>query len=389
MTLATFDVAAVRARFSALDRGLAFFDGPAGTQVPDEVIDAIGDYLRRDSANLSDPSHYETARRTHELVETAHTVGGRFLGCSPDEAILGANMTTLNFALSRAAARELRPGDEIVATRLDHDGSIAPWLELARDRDLVVRFADVDAGCQIDLDNLQSLLSERTRVVAFPLASNAVGTLTDVERIVELAHGAGALAWADAVHYAAHLPVDVTALGVDVLLCSPYKFYGPHLGLAFARQELLERWRPYKVRPAPESPAGRRYETGTAAHELHAGFVAAVSFIESVGWDAIHAQERTLGERFLAGLPDRCRLYGPPTMDGRVSTFGFTVAGHTPLQVSAGLGARDVAVGYGDFYAVELPRRLELPDGLVRAGILHYNTADEVDRLLTGLDELV
>jgi cysteine desulfurase family protein (TIGR01976 family) len=389
MTLTTFDITAVRARFSALDRRLAFFDGPAGTQVPDEVIDAIADYLRRDSANLSNPSHYDTARRTWELVEDAHTTAGRFLGCSPDETAIGANMTTLNFALSRAAAREFEAGDEIVVTRLDHDGSIAPWLELARDRDLVVRFADVDEGCRVDLTDLEAHLSDRTRVVAFPLASNAVGTITDAARIVELAHGAGALAWADAVHYAAHLPIDVAALGVDVLLCSPYKFYGPHLGLAFARQELLERWRPYKVRPAPESPPGRRYETGTAAHELLAGFIAAVGYVESVGWDAIAEQERTLGERFIAGLPDRCTLYGPPTMDGRVSTFGFTVEGHTPLKVSEALGQRDVAVQYGDFYAIELPRRLELPDGLVRAGMLHYTTADEVDRLLAGLDELV
>jgi len=282
----------------------------------------------------------------------------------------------------------IRGRDEIVVTRLDHDGSIAPWLELARDRDLVVRFADIDDGCRIDLADLEAQLSDRTRVVAFPLASNAVGTITDAARIVELAHGAGALAWADAVHYAAHLPIDVAALAVDVLLCSPYKFYGPHLGLAFARQELLERWRPYKVRPAPESPPGRRYETGTAAHELLAGFIAAVRYVESIGWDAIAEQEHTLGERFIAGLPDRCTLYGPATMDGRVSTFGFTVEGHTPLKVSEALGQRDVAVQYGDFYAIELPRRLELPEGLVRAGILHYTTADEVDRLLAGLDEL-
>jgi cysteine desulfurase family protein (TIGR01976 family) len=353
--------------------------------VPDEVIDAIAEYLRRDSANLSDPSHYETARRTYALVEKAHAVAGRFLRCSPDETILGANMTTLNFALTRAAAREFEPGDEIVVTRLDHDGSIAPWLELARDRDLVVRFADVDEGCQIDLADLGSRLSERTRVVAFPLASNAVGTLTHAERIAELAHRAGALAWADAVHYAAHVPIDVAALGVDVLLCSPYKFYGPHLGLAYVKSEVAERWRPYKVRPAPNDPLGRRFETGTAAHELFAGFIAAVEYIDSVGWEAIHAQEVALGERFLAGLPDHCRLYGPNGMDKRVSTFGFTVEGHTPVEVSAALGREEIAVGYGDFYAVEIAQRLALPDGLVRAGILHYNTREEVDRLLDAL----
>ena len=378
----------MRARFSALDRPLAFFDAPSGTQTPDEVIDAIAGYLRHANANLGTPD-YDTARDTLELVTRAHDVAGRFLGCSPDETAFGANMTTLNFSLSRAAGRELHAGDEIVVTRLDHDGSVAPWLELARDRDLVVRFADVDDDCRLDLADLERQLSGRTRVVAFPVASNAIGTLLDVPRVVELAHAAGALAWADAVHFAPHGPVDVAALGVDVLLCSPYKFYGPHLGLAFGRRELLERWRPYKVRPAPESPPGRRYETGTLAHELLAGFVAAVAYLDSIGWEAIQAHERALGERFLSGLPAHCRLRGPATMDGRVSTFGFTVDGRTSEQVAAELGRRDIAVGWGDFYAVEIARRLGLgPDGVVRAGIVHYNTREEVDRLVAGLESL-
>jgi cysteine desulfurase family protein (TIGR01976 family) len=385
MTPTGFDVAAVRARFSALDRPLAFFDAPSGTQTPDEVIDAIAGYLRHANANLGTPD-YATARETLDLVGHAHDVAGRFLGCSPDETFFGANMTTLNFALSRAAGRELRPGDEIVVTRLDHDASVAPWLELARDHDLVVRFADVDDECRLDLADLERQLSERTRVVAFPLASNAIGTLVDAPGVVELAHAAGALAWADAVHFAPHGPIDVAALGVDVLLCSPYKFYGPHLGLGFARRELLERWRPYKVRPAPESPPGRRYETGTLAHELLAGFVAAVDYLGSIGWAAIQAHERALGERLLAGLPSSCRLHGPPTMDGRVSTFALTVDGRSSEDVAAELGRRDLAVGWGDFYAVEIVRRLGLdPDGVVRAGIVHYTTADEVDRLLAAL----
>ncbi len=387
MTLTAFEVAAVRARFSALDRPLAFFDAPAGTQAPDEVIDAIAGYLRHANANLGTPD-YDTARETVELVEHAHDVAGSFLGCAADDTVFGANMTTLNFALSRAAARELRAGDEVVVTRLDHDASVSPWLELARDLDLVVRFADVDDECSLDLADLERQLSDRTRVVAFPLASNAIGTVTDVTRVVELAHAAGALAWADAVHFAPHAPIDVAALGVDVLLCSPYKFYGPHLGLAYVKSEVAERWRPYKVRPAANEPLGRRFETGTAPHELFAGFIAAVEYIESIGWEAIHAQETALGARFLAGLPDHCRLYGPNGMDKRVSTFAFTAKGYSPAEVAAALGRADIAVGHGDFYAVEVIERLGLPEGVVRAGIVHYNTAAEVDRLLEELTRL-
>src|SRR5437764_3392385 len=188
-------------------------------------------------------------------------------------------MTTLNFALTRAVAREWDEGDEVVVTRLDHDANVSPWLELAHDLGLVVRFADVHEDCTLDLDDLQAQLSERTRVIAFPWASNAVGTLVDVTRVAELAHDAGALAWVDAVHYAPHGPIDVAAVGADVLICSPYKFFGPHLGLAFASAELLERWRPYKVRPAPDRPLGARFETGTLPHELLAGFVAAVGYV--------------------------------------------------------------------------------------------------------------
>ena len=230
----SLDVAAARARFSALQRELVFFDGPGGTQVPDEVIDAIAGYLRESNANTSGP--YETSRRTEALVTRARLTAAAFLGCAPDETIFGPNMTTLSFALSRTAGRELRAGDEILVTKLDHDANVSPWLELAHDRDLVVRFVDIHDDTSLDLDDLERQLGERTRVVAFPLASNAVGTLTDVRRIVRLAHEAGALAWADAVHYGPHGPIDVAELGVDVLICSPYKYFGPHLGLAFGRQ---------------------------------------------------------------------------------------------------------------------------------------------------------
>src|SRR5205823_6585895 len=277
MSTVAFDVAAVRARFSALENGLAFFDGPGGTQVPDEVIDAIATYLRESNANVSGP--YETSRRTERLVADARLAAASFISSSPDEVIFGANMTTLNFALSRSAAREWAEGDEVLVTRLDHDANVSPWLELAHDLGLVVRFADIREDTTLDLDDLASKLSDRTRVVAFPWASNAVGTLVNVARVAELAHEVGALAWVDAVHYAPHGPIDVAATGADVLICSPYKFYGPHLGLAYAKSALLERWRPYKVRPSPEQPLGHRYETGTLPHELLAGFVAAADYL--------------------------------------------------------------------------------------------------------------
>jgi len=380
----TYDVEAVRSRYSALRRPLAFFDGPGGTQVPDEVIDAVSRYYRESNANVSGP--YETSRRTEALVAKSRATAGKFLGCSPDEVTFGANMTTLAFALTRTAGREWRDGDEILVTKLDHDANVSPWLELAHDRNLRVRFAGINDDSTLDLDDLERQLSDRTRVVAFPVASNAVGTLTDVRRIVELAHDAGALAWADAVHYGPHGPIDVTDWGVDVLICSPYKFFGPHLGLAFGRAELLEGWRPYKVRPAFNSPVGRRFETGTLPHELLAGFVAAVDYIESIGWEAIKAHEHSLGERFLSGLPDNVTLYGLPTMAGRVATFAFNVEGLSSQEVSTRLGEAGYAVWDGDYYAVEVMKRLGLEDGgAVRAGIVHYNTADEVDGLLAEL----
>jgi cysteine desulfurase family protein (TIGR01976 family) len=381
-----FDVRAARARFSALRPELTLFDAPGGTQVPDEVIEAIATYLRESNANVSGP--YGPSRRTEALVESARRTAAGFLGCAPHETIFGANMTTLNFTLSRTVGRELEPGDEVLATRLDHDGNVAPWLELARDRDLVVRLVDIHDDTTLDLEDLERKLSNRTRVVAFPVASNAVGTLTDVRRIAGLAREAGALSWADAVHYGPHGPIDVADFGVDVLVCSPYKFFGPHLGLAFARSELLERWRPYKVRPAPDEPLGHRFETGTMPFELLAGFVAAVEYIGSIGWEGIRAHERELGERFLAGLPDTCALYGLPTMDGRVATFAFGVRGRGAAEAAGLLGERGFAVWHGNYYALEVMERLGLPDGAVRAGIVHYNTAEEVDGLLGALASL-
>jgi cysteine desulfurase family protein (TIGR01976 family) len=380
------DIEAVRARFPALRSPLAFFDGPGGTQVPDEVIDAIARYLREDNANVGGP--HGTSVRTAALIERSRSVAGRFLGCDPDEVAFGPSMTSLNFLLTRTLGRSLHAGDEIVVTQLDHDGNVAPWLELAHDLGLVVHLAGLTDDLRLDVDALERLLSARTRVVAFPVASNAIGTVTDVPRIVDLAHDAGALAWADAVHYGPHGPIDVSAWDVDVLLCSPYKFFGPHLGLAYGRRELLESWRPYKVRPAPDEPVGTRFEHGTMQHELLAGFVAAVEYVESIGWGAIQDRERELGERFLSGLPGTVTLHGPNSMDGRVPTFCFDLPGRTPREVAVALAERDLAVWDGDYYAYEVMRRLGLADGAVRAGILHYNTEAEVDRLLAALADL-
>ena len=384
------DVSAIRGRFTALQRRLAFFDGPGGTQCPDSVIDAISAYLRNDNANVG--AAYGTSKRTTELVEVAHATAGRFLGCSGDEVAFAQSMTSLNFLLTRALARELKAGDEVLVTKLDHDANVAPWLHLERDLGIVVRAVDLHDDLSLDLDDLERKLGERTRVVAFPVAANSVGTAPDVARIVELAHSAGALAWADAVHYGPHGRIDVEAWGVDVLLCSPYKFFGPHMGMAYGRKELLESWDPYKVRPAADDPVAHRFEHGTCQHELLAGFVAAVEYLDEIGWDAIVAHERGLGERFLAGVPEGVDLYGLPTMEGRVPTFCFNVPGHTSQEVAVHLAdAHDVAVWWGNYYSVETMKQLglDLAVGAVRAGIVHYNTEEEVDRLLAGVAELV
>ena len=285
-------------------------------------------------------------------------------------------MTALNFLLTRALARELRAGDEIVVTALDHDGNIAPWLHLQDDLGVVVRVARARDDLSLDLDHLASLLCERTRVVAFPAAANSVGTAPDVRAVVELAHEADALAWVDAVHYGPHGPIDVGAWDADVLICSPYKYFGPHMGLAYGRQELIGGWRPYKVRPAADEPVGRRFELGTCQHELLAGFVAAVDYVDSLGWDAIVGHERALGERFLAGLPEAVALYGLPTMAGRVPTFCFNVPGRTSQEVATHLGRarRGRVVGQLLRAGDDAPPRPRRVDGRRPRRIVHYNT---------------
>jgi cysteine desulfurase family protein (TIGR01976 family) len=387
MSTVAFDVAGVRGRFAALQRKTAFFDGPGGTQTPDSVIDAVASYLREANANLGGP--FETSLRSDQVVDAAHDTAARFFGASPSEVGFGQNMTTLNFALTRTLGRELSPGDEIVVTRLDHDANVSPWLELADDLDLVVRYADLrEEDCTLDYEDLEAQVSERTKVVAFPWASNAVGSITDVRRVADLAHEAGALAWVDAVHYAPHGPIDVAAAGVDVLICSPYKFFGPHLGLFFGQREVLDLWRPYKVRPSANEPVGHRFETGTLPHELLAGCTAAVEYIESIGWESIVGWERELGQRFLDGLPEAYRLHGIRSMEGRTPTFALTHPSRTPEELADELARRHIAAWPGNYYALEIMERLNLTDGCLRVGIVHYNTAEEVDRLLSALAEL-
>jgi len=380
-----FDVAAVRRRFSSL-RDFAFLDAPGGTQVPDEVGEAIARALREASANLG--AGYATSRRVGEILEAAERKAARFLGCQPHEVIFGANMTSLNFTLSRTAGRGFRPGDEILVSALDHDGGVAPWLELAHDAGLVVRHVGLHGDTSYDFDDLQRKLGPRTKVVAFAWASNAVGTVVDARRVCRLAHDAGALAWIDAVHYAAHEPIDVREVGADVLLCSPYKFCGPHLGLAFGRAEVIEGWRPYKARPAPMTPLGRRFETGTLPYELLAGFNATIDYLGSIGgFAAIVPYERSLGERFLHGISEAVTVYGLPGMAGRVPTFLVNVDGVAAEAVAARLAEAQVGVwAHDSWYSLDLYRRLGYADKSVRIGFVHYNSTDEVDRLLEALE---
>jgi cysteine desulfurase family protein (TIGR01976 family) len=381
----TLDVAAVRDRFSSLGSGFAFLDAPGGSQVPDEVGDAIARALREASANIG--AGYATSFRVKEILEQAEASAARFLGCEPYEITFGPNMTSLDFALSRTAGREFAPGDEILVSSLDHDGGVAPWLELAHDRDLVVRHVELHPDTTFDFDDLESKLSDRTRVVAFAWASNAIGTITDAARVCRLAHEAGALAWVDAVHYAAHEPIDVRAIGADVLICSPYKFCGPHLGVAYGRAAVTERWRPYKARPAPTDPLGRRFATGTAPYELLAGFNAAIDYLDSIGgFETIVPYERALGERFLSLLPDYVSVYGLPTMEGRVPTFLVNVEGVPAADVAAQLAEREIGVwAHDSWYSLNLYRRLGYEHDAIRIGFIHYNTAEEVDRLVEGL----
>ncbi len=382
----TSRIDALRGRFSSLQTGFAFMDAPGGTQVPDEVGQAIARALREASANMG--AVYATSHRVAAIVAEAEAKAARFLGCDSQEIIFGANMTSLNFTLSRTAGRQFAAGDEILVSALDHDGGVAPWLELAHDKDLVVKTIEVRDDMTLDYDDLAAKLSPRTRVVAFAWASNAIGTVTDAARVAAMAHDAGALAWVDAVHYAAHEPIDVRAIDADVLICSPYKFCGPHLGMAYGRASLLESWRPYKVRPAPTSPLGRRFETGTLPYELLAGFNATIDYLDSIGGFAtIVPYERSLGDRFLASISDAVTVYGLPGMEGRVPTFLVNVEGVPAADIAVSCAERQIGVwAHDSWYSLGLYKRLGYEQDAVRIGFIHYNTTDEVDRLVAALE---
>ncbi len=409
---------ALRDHFPALARTLdgvpvAYLDGPGGTQVPRECIDAMVAYLETSNANHG--GAFAAAVESDAILAEAHAAGADFLGAhDPAEIVFGPNMTTLTFALSRAIGRELVPGDEVVVTRLDHDANVAPWLALADERDLVVRWIELDAdGAALDLDRLDDVITSRTKVVAVGLASNALGTVTDVGRVVAAAHAVGAIAYVDAVHAGPHLPIDVATLATDLLVCSPYKFFGPHLGMLYGRRELLERLPAFRVRPAGHELPGK-WETGTQNHEALAGLVGTFRYLERLGavhgdagpgadrrarlraaMAAIHEHERELSRGTLERLGSvrGLRPYGiadPDRLAERVPTFSFTLDGHRARDVAAHLATRAISVWDGDFYAYELVRALGLVEagGLVRIGLVHYNTLDEVDRLVAALDEL-
>ncbi len=388
MSATVLDVQAARRRFSSLQGGFAFLDAPGGSQVPDEVGEAIARALREASGNLGAP--YATGKRVEEIVETARADAGRFLGCSADDVIMGTNMTALDFMLSRTASRDWKAGDRILVSRLDHDGGVAPWIEVAADRGFEVDWIDVTDDLRLDFDDLERKLDERVRVVACVASSNAVGTIVDVARVAELAREAGALSWFDAVQYAAHEPVDVQALGVDVYICSAYKFCGPHLGVAYGRHELLESWRPYKARPSAMTPVGRRFEPGTAPYELFAGFSATIAYLESLGgMEVLSAYEHELGRRFLEGLPESVTVYGLQTMEGRIPTFLFNVDGVAAADVATTMAERGYGVwAHDSWYSLGLREKLPYPKDAVRVGLIHYNTVEEVDGFVSELGRL-
>jgi cysteine desulfurase family protein (TIGR01976 family) len=408
-----FDLTWIRAQFPALAQEVnghpaVFFDGPGGTQVPQRVIDAVADYLIHHNANTH--GAFATSRRTDETIDAARAAMADFLGCAADEVIFGPNMTTLTFAISRAFGRDIRPGDEIVLTRLDHDANVAPWKAL-EEQGAIIRMVDIDTEeCTLDMADMARAIGPRTKLVAVGYASNAVGTINDVATVTQMAHAVGALVYIDAVHYAPHGPIDVQALDCDFLACSPYKFFAPHMGVLYGKREHLARLRPYKVRPASDDVPDR-WETGTKNHEGLAGVTAAIEYLAELGqrikpvttrraalvqaMEAIKAYERGLSEQLIASLLaiPGLTFYGisdPARFDMRTPTVAVRLAGCTPRELADALGRRGIFCWDGNYYAINLTERLgvESDGGMLRIGLVHYNTAEEIELLLEALNEL-
>jgi len=412
---AALDLTWVRSQFPSLAQTVdgqpaVFLDGPGGTQVPQRVIDAISGYLKSSNANTA--GAYATSRQTDAMIASARSAMADFLGCDADDIVFGLNMTSLTFAISRSIGRELGPGEEILLTHLDHDANISPWRAL-QERGVTVRFAEInEADCTLDMGDLARKITPRTKLVAAGYASNAVGTINHVKEIVRLAHDAGALAYLDAVHYAPHGPIDVRSLDCDFLVCSTYKFFGPHMGVLYGKREHLQRLEPYKVR-ANSNAVPYRWEWGTLNHECIAGIAACVEYLADLGryadssvlnrrsallaaYKAIQNHERGLMERLIAGLLaiPGLKLYGisdPAQFHRRCPTVAVRVKGHTPLELATKLGARGFFTWDGNYYALNLTERLDVEKdgGFLRIGLVHYNTMEEVDRLLAALKEIV
>lgn len=404
----------IRSQFPALQQEInnqpvIFFDGPGGTQVPTSVIEAMSRYLQESNANAH--GAFANSYKTDRLINSARSAMADFLGCDRDEIVFGANMTTMTFAMSRAIARELQPGDEIIVTQLDHYGNVSPWLAL-KEKGVIIRTININVeDCTLDLAELKKQINEQTKLVAVGYASNAVGTINNVAEIVKIAHSVNALAFIDAVHYAPHGLIDVKALDCDFLTCSAYKFFGPHVGILYSKREHLSRLRPYRVKPAPTTIPDC-WETGTQNFEGLAGLVAAIDYLADLGtqilpaaesrrtaivtaMSAIHNYEQELCQHLVAGLLQIPGLtfYGisnPQRFAWRTPTVAIRLRGQTPYAVSKALGDRGIFTWHGNLYALGLTERLgiESSGGLVRIGLVHYNTVDEINSMLTALTEI-
>ncbi len=407
------DSAWVRAQFPSLKlqvngQAAAFLDGPAGTQVPRQVMEAIQNYFL--TANANTCGAFATSRANDALIAAARGAMADFFHCDQDEVVFGQNMTTITFALARAIGSELKARDEIVVTTLDHDANVAPWRAL-EEKGVVIRQVDIrEADCTLDLDDLKGKITSKTKLVAVGYASNAVGTINPVAEITKLAHDAGAMMFIDAVHYAPHGAIDVRALDCDFLVCSPYKFFGPHMGTLYGKRERLLQFKPYKVRPAPDALPDR-WETGTQVQELIAGIGAAVDYLAELGrrhepsaknrrsallaaYCATRQHETALLGRLIEGLLGipKLRFFGisdTKRFHERCSTISIRIGDHNPTEIAKFLGDRGIFTWDGNYYALNLSERLgvERQGGFLRIGLVHYNTAEEVDRLLAALHE--